>query len=120
VTAALRQPVAAGSAVDDYPLLSFFLTMLELSLFVVWFSLLFKIRISTDIFHSHDLGDWTKAAWTVFIIALPFPGFFIHLIAGGRSLASHNVEQARAADMAFMAYIKALPPHGAAPITTTM
>ncbi|MFJ8667627.1 SHOCT domain-containing protein [Streptomyces sp. NPDC093600] len=89
---------------DDYPLLNLFLTMLEFFLFVVWFFLLFKII--TDIFRSHDLGGWGKAGWSVLIIVLPFLGVFIYLIARGKGMASRDVEQARAADAAFKAYIK--------------
>ena len=42
------------------PLLDVFLAMMWFFLWVLWFFLLF--RVIMDIFRSHDLGGWGKAA----------------------------------------------------------
>ena len=34
-----------------------------------------------DLFRRHDISGWVKAAWSVFVIVLPFLGVFIYLIA---------------------------------------
>lgn len=88
----------------DYPLLNLFWTMLEFFVWVLWFFLLFKII--TDIFRSHDMGGWHKAAWTLFVILLPLIGVLIYLIVRGGSMHERDIEQAKRADAAFKAYVK--------------
>ncbi|MDH6113795.1 hypothetical protein P3T36_005693 [Kitasatospora sp. MAP12-15] len=88
----------------NYPLLDLFWTMLEFFLWVLWFFLLFKII--TDIFRSHDMGGWHKAAWTVFVILLPLVGILVYLIVRGGSMHERDLEQAKRADAAFKAYVK--------------
>ena len=79
-------------------------SMIWFFLFFIWIWLL--ISIFGDIFRSHDLGGWSKALWTVFVIVLPFLGVFVYLIARGRKMAEHAAEAAQAQDMAARAYIR--------------
>jgi uncharacterized membrane protein YcjF (UPF0283 family) len=88
----------------DYPLLGAFWTMFWLFLWIIWFFLLFKVI--SDIFRSHDLGGWGKAAWLVFVIILPFLGIFVYLIARGHSMARRDAEQAQAQQEALQAYVR--------------
>jgi Short C-terminal domain/Phospholipase_D-nuclease N-terminal len=89
---------------SGYPLLNAFWTMLLLFLWILWFFLLF--RIFADIFRSHDLSGWGKAAWSVFIVILPFLGVFVYVIARGSHMHERDLAQAKAADDAFRAYAK--------------
>ncbi|MCX4745614.1 SHOCT domain-containing protein [Kitasatospora sp. NBC_01287] len=88
----------------DYPLLNIFWTMLEFFVFVLWIFLIFKVI--TDIFRSHDMGGWSKALWTIFVIVIPLLGVLAYLIVRGGSMGQRDLEQAQQADAAFKAYIK--------------
>ena len=89
---------------QDYPLLNLFWTMLWLFVWILWIFLL--IRIISDIFRSHDLGGWGKAAWLIFVIILPFLGILVYLIARGSSMQDRDIKQAQAADAAMRSYIQ--------------
>jgi hypothetical protein len=91
-------------ATYQYPILDFFLTMLEFFLFVIWIWLL--IMVFSDIFRSHDLGGWAKALWSIFIIVIPFLGVFVYLIARGGSMHDRAAEQAAQQQQAFDQYVK--------------
>jgi hypothetical protein len=79
-------------ATYQYPILDFFLTMLEFFLFIIWIWLL--IMVFSDIFRSHDLGGWAKALWSIFVIVVPFLGVFVYLIARGGKMHERAAEQA--------------------------
>ncbi len=92
------------AATYQYPILDFFLTMLEFFLFIIWIWLL--IMVFSDIFRSHDLGGWAKALWSIFIIVIPFFGVFVYLIARGGKMHERAAEQAAAQQKAFDQYVK--------------
>ena len=77
----------------QYPILDFFLTMLEFFLFIIWIWLL--IMVFSDIFRSHDLGGWAKALWSIFIIVIPFFGVFVYLIARGGKMHERAASKRR-------------------------
>ncbi len=81
-----------------------FLSMLYFFLFVIWIWLL--ISVFTDIFRSHDMSGWAKAAWAVFVIVLPYIGVFAYLIARGGKMAEHAAAEARRQDQAFRSYVR--------------
>ena len=91
-------------ATYQYPILDFFLTMLEFFLFVIWIWLL--IVVFSDIFRSHDLGGWAKALWSIFIIVIPFLGVFVYLIARGGKMHERAAEQAAAQQKTFDQYVQ--------------
>jgi hypothetical protein len=91
-------------ASQDYPALNLFWTMMWFFLWVMW--IFFLIRIMVDVFRSRDLGGWAKAAWTVFIIFLPFVGALVYLIARGKGMAERDVDTAVAAEQAQRSYIQ--------------
>ena len=88
----------------DYPLLSIFFSMLWFFLFFAWLMLLF--RVFADIFRSRDLGGFSKAVWSIFVIVLPLLGVFIYLIARGDKMAGHAVADVQAQEAAMRSYIK--------------
>jgi len=88
----------------QYPLLNAFLTMLYFFIWILWIFLV--IRIVFDIFRSRDLGGWGKAAWLILVIILPFLGVFIYVLARGGSMHERDVEQAKAQNQAFQAYVR--------------
>src|SRR3974390_1140416 len=86
------------------PLLDVFWTMLWFFCFVIYIWLL--IRIFSDIFRSHDMGGWGKAGWIIFIIFLPFLGILVYLIARGKKMAEHQMQDAAQAQQDFKAYVQ--------------
>src|SRR5580698_9843382 len=85
-------------ATYQYPILDFFLTMLEFFLFIIWIWLL--IMVFSHIFRSSDLGGWAKALWSIFI------GVFVYLIARGGKMHERAAEQAAAQQKAFDQYVQ--------------
>ncbi|HEY8526583.1 MAG TPA: SHOCT domain-containing protein [Acidimicrobiales bacterium] len=88
----------------DYPLLGALWTMFVFFLWIVWFFVLF--RVIADIFRSHDLSGWGKAAWLIFVIVLPFLGVFAYVVARGSAMSRHEVEAAEARRQAFDSYVR--------------
>ena len=62
-----------------------FLSMLWFFLFFIWIWLL--IVVFSDLFRSHDLNGWAKAAWVIGIIILPYLGVLLYLIVRGHKMA---------------------------------
>jgi len=81
-----------------------FLSFLWFFLFFIWIWLL--ITVFADLFRSHDLSGWAKAAWVIFVIFLPYLGVFVYLIARGGKMAEHAQQTAEASDLAAKAYIR--------------
>jgi hypothetical protein len=79
----------------SYPFLDVMWTMLVFFAWIIWFWLL--ITVFADIFRRHDTSGFTKVAWIIFVIVLPFLGVFIYLIAESKGMAERSAaEQQRA------------------------
>jgi Short C-terminal domain/Phospholipase_D-nuclease N-terminal len=94
-------PLAAST---NYPVLDAFWTIFVIFAFVVWFWLLFVIL--TDVFRSHDLSGWGKAAWTIFVLVLPLIGILCYLIVRGPSMHRRATEEADQQEQAFRSYVQ--------------
>lgn len=75
---------------------------------LVWFTLFFiwvwlVIMVFADIFRSQDLHGLHKFLWVLLVIAVPYVGVFIYLIARGHKISEHAVDDATAADVAAQA-----------------
>ncbi|MGX7678497.1 SHOCT domain-containing protein [Jatrophihabitans sp. DSM 45814] len=91
-------------ASSDFPLLDAFWSMLIFFLWILWFVLLFQIIL--DIFRSDDLSGWGKAGWMIFVIILPFLGVFVYVVARGKKMTGHRVQDAQRQDQAFRQYVQ--------------
>ena len=80
------------------------LTALELALLVIWIWI--AIGVIADIFRSHDMSGWGKAAWLLLIVLLPLLGVLIYLIARGHKMAEHAAAQAQEQDAAMRQYVR--------------
>ena len=89
-----------------------FWSLLWLFLFVIWVWLV--IVVFGDIRHSRDLSGWGKGLWCGVIIALPYLGVFIYLIARGTGMRRHAGLQSREQDKLMQRYLDdaARPPGG--------
>src|SRR6476469_8201952 len=82
-----------------------FLSMLYFFLFFIWIWIL--ITVFADLFRSHDLSGWAKAAWVIFVIILPYLGVFVYLIARGHKMSEHAIQAQADAQAAFNAQVRA-------------
>ena len=85
---------------------SFLLAMFELFIFFAWFMCLWWIF--GDLFRSRDLGGVAKTIWAVFIIALPFLGVLVYLIARGNGMAERGLEAQAEMQQRQEAYIRSV------------
>lgn len=91
------------------PLLDIFWAMLWFFMFVIWIWLL--IAIFADIFRS-DISGWGKAAWTIFVILVPFLGVLVYLIANGGKMQERSAKQAAEAQAAQDNYVRSVADTG--------
>jgi hypothetical protein len=93
-----KAAIAAGTGADamvlatDYPFLSIFWTMLIFFAWVVWIWMM--VVILSDVFRRDDIGGFSKAAWCVFMIVLPFLGVLTYLIAQHDGMSRRAAERA--------------------------
>src|SRR3954463_13597903 len=102
----LKEPRRNAMVATSFGTGQVFWSMLWFFLFFIWIWLL--ITVFSDIFRSQDLGGWSKALWTIFVIVLPYLGVFVYLIARGHKMQEHAVAQAQAQDAAARQYIQSV------------
>ena len=90
----------------DYPFLDILWTMFIFFLFIIWIWIL--ITVFADIFRRKDASGFTKAAWIVFVILLPYLGVLVYLIANHDGMADRNIQQIQQQQQATDAYIKSV------------
>jgi hypothetical protein len=88
----------------DYPFLDIFWTMLVFFFWVIWIWLL--ITVFVDLFGRHDISGWGKAAWTLFVLVLPYLGVLVYMIAEGKHMAERKAAQMQANRAAFDDYVR--------------
>ncbi|MCX4855384.1 PLD nuclease N-terminal domain-containing protein [Streptomyces canus] len=75
----------------DYPLLGAFWTVALITLGVIWLVLLF--RVIGDIFRDRHMRGLAKTAWLFFVIAVPFLGVFVYVMARGGTMAENEASR---------------------------
>lgn len=90
--------------VADFTFGQALLTVLEVFLFAAWLMILFVII--GDLFRDHQLSGWAKAAWTIFLIFVPFLAALVYLIARGDGMRERALHQQREAQQQLDAYIR--------------
>jgi Phospholipase_D-nuclease N-terminal/Short C-terminal domain len=88
----------------DLPFLELLWTMIVFFAWVIYIWI--AITVLIDVFRRHDISGWGKAAWTVFIIVLPFLGVLVYLIAQHEGMRERSAKQARAQQEAFDQYVR--------------
>ncbi len=88
----------------SYPFLNILWTMI---IFFAWVIFIWiAITVLIDVFRRHDLSGWGKAAWTVFIIVLPFLGVLIYLIVNHAGMTERRVTDSQQAQSQFDDYVR--------------
>jgi hypothetical protein len=94
----------------EYPFLNILGSMILFFSWVIWIWMM--IAILSDVFRRSDLTGGAKAAWTVFLIVLPFIGALIYLSKHHGGMTERNVKQARVQQAAFDEHIKSVATNG--------
>ena len=81
-----------------------FLSMIWFFLFFIWIILLFNVF--ADIFRSGDLSGWAKFFWILGMVALPYLGVFVYLIARGSKMGARQLAVAKQQEVAAKEYIR--------------
>ena len=77
----------------EYALGEVLWTMLALFLGLIWLALAF--RVLGDIFRDPEASGGTKALWALFVVAAPFVGVFVYLMARGGGMAERTIARSR-------------------------
>src|SRR5829696_6391585 len=93
----------------DYPFLDVFWTMILVFFWIAWIWML--IMIFSDIFR-RDISGWSKAAWCLFVLVLPFLGVFIYLITNGDGLTERRVQDAHVTQANFDDHVRTVAADG--------
>jgi Short C-terminal domain/Phospholipase_D-nuclease N-terminal len=84
---------------DGFSLGDVILAMFWFMLLCSWIWLL--IAVLADIFRDTALSGWGKALWTLFLIALPWLGALVYLLARGRSMNERTATRGQREDLYF-------------------
>jgi phospholipase D-like protein/putative oligomerization/nucleic acid binding protein len=88
----------------SYPFLNILWSMI---IFFAWVIFIWiAITVLIDVFRRHDLSGWGKAAWTVFVIVLPFLGVLIYLIFNHEGMTERRVKDSEATQAQFDDYVR--------------
>jgi hypothetical protein len=96
----------------DYPFMDILWTMFVFFAWVIWFWLL--ITVFSDLFRRHDTSGWGKAAWSLFVIVLPYIGVFAYLISQGKEMAERRSAEMQASRASFDDYVRDVAANGGA------
>ena len=96
----------------DYPFLNILWSMILFFTWVIWIWMM--VVILTDVFRRKDISGWSKAAWTVFLIVVPFLGVLVYLIAHHDDMAERSAVQARDQRQQADEYIRSVSSNGGA------
>jgi hypothetical protein len=83
----------------DYPFIDILWSMILFFTWVIWIWMM--VVILTDVFRRRDIGGFSKAAWCVFLIVLPFLGVLVYLIAQHDHMAERRIKDVETQQAAF-------------------
>ena len=63
--------------------------------FVAYLMILF--HVVGDLFRDDSISGWTKTAWILFLVFIPYIALFVYLIARGKGMAQRSVAAQEAA-----------------------
>jgi Short C-terminal domain/Phospholipase_D-nuclease N-terminal len=88
----------------DYPFLDVFWTMLIFVMWVIWIWIV--VLVFMDLFRRTDVSGWGKAAWTLFVILLPYLGVFVYLVSQGKGMGERRAAEVRSSQAAFEGLVR--------------
>jgi uncharacterized membrane protein YhaH (DUF805 family) len=97
---------------SSYPFLEVLWDML---IFFAWVIFIWiAITVLIDVFRRQDMSGWGKAAWTVFVVLIPWIGVLIYLIVNHDGMAERRYRDAANAQAQFDEYVRTTAGSGGA------
>jgi hypothetical protein len=97
---------------SSYPFLN---VLWDILIFFTWVIFIWiAITALIDVFRRHDLSGWGKAAWTVFIVLVPWLGVLAYLIVNHDGMAERRYREAETAQAQFDEYVRTTAGSGGA------
>ena len=89
---------------SSYPFLNILWTTL---IFFAWVIFIWiAITVLIDVFRRDDLSGWGKAAWTIFVVIIPWIGVLVYLIVNHQGMAERRYREAAASQAQFDDYVR--------------
>ena len=89
---------------SSYPFLNIFWDIL---IFFAWVIFIWiAITVLIDVFRRDDISGWGKAAWTVFVVIIPWIGVLVYLIANHQGMADRRVKEVQASQAQLDEYVR--------------
>jgi Short C-terminal domain/Phospholipase_D-nuclease N-terminal len=89
---------------SSYPFLGVLWDML---IFFAWVIFIWiAITVLIDVFRRNDISGWGKAAWTIFVVILPWIGVLVYLIVNHQGMAERRYRDAATAQAQFDDYVR--------------
>ncbi len=89
---------------SSYPFLDILWTTL---IFFAWVIFIWiAITVLIDVFRRKDMSGWAKAAWTVFVVIIPWLGVLIYLIVNHDGMAERRYREAADSQAQFDQYVR--------------
>src|SRR5580692_5628225 len=88
-----------GAGQVAYSILWFFLFFIE-----VWLA----VSIFIDIFRSHDLKGWAKAAWIILVLVFPLVGVLAYFIFRVNEMRAHQIQASQSQQEFARQYIQGI------------
>jgi hypothetical protein len=85
---------------------------LEIFFFVIWIWIL--VTIITDLFRDHEMSGWSKAAWVLFLVFIPFLTCLVYLIVRGSGMRDRTIKAQAEAKKHFDEYVQTQTHHSPA------
>jgi hypothetical protein len=89
---------------SSYPFLDILWTTL---IFFAWVIFIWiAITCLIDVFRRKDISGWGKAAWTIFIVILPWIGVLVYLIANHEGMSERRMREVAQSQAQFDEYVR--------------
>ncbi len=89
---------------SSYPFLNILWDML---IFFAWVIFIWiAITVLIDVFRRDDISGWSKAAWTIFVVLIPWIGVLVYLIANHQGMAERRIKEVQTSQAQFDEYVR--------------
>jgi predicted PurR-regulated permease PerM len=100
-------------AATSYPFLN---VLWDILIFFAWVIFIWiAITVLIDVFRRHDISGWSKAAWVVLVVILPWIGVLAYLIVNHTGMAERRARDTQAAQAQFDQYVRHAAGTGGSP-----
>ncbi|MBK5229554.1 MAG: SHOCT domain-containing protein [Thermoleophilia bacterium] len=96
----------------EFSLTDALLTTLSVFFFLLWIWIV--ITILSDLFRDHETSGWAKAAWTLFLIVIPFLTALAYLVIRGGGMRERAIREQAEVRQQMDEYIRSTAEGGSA------